>query len=109
MTQLEVFKRDNRVVEIIKKHRGRNNPIASEELCRMLNEAGFKTKVRNIGGILSRIMYERNLPICYVNSRGYYWATCEDDITPVIADLESRRAEMQRHIDHLKSFIMRRN
>ena len=108
MTQIQMFKRDNYMVEIIKKHKGRSNPIASNKLCSMLNELGYETKVRNIGNIVSRIMYERNLPIGYVNGRGYYWATCEEDILPVIADLESRRYEMQRHIDHLRNFIMRK-
>lgn len=105
----DMVKRDNLVISIIKKYKCRNNPVSSKEIAKALEEKGFKSNARCISTIVSRLMYERNLPIGFVNSRGYYWATCEDDITPCISDLEGRIAEMQKHIDHLKSFIIRRN
>ena len=101
---VEVFKRDNLLLEFLKAHKGKANIVASKEISKFLEDNGYKTS--NVGSVISKIMYERNAPICFYNGKGYYWAQTREEIETTIADMESRRASLQEHIDHLKSFII---
>ena len=106
MTKLQILKRDNLIVEYIKEHKGRKNSVPTEQLAKYLEGKGYKSSIDWLRNRITILKYERHLPICFVNSGGYYWATSKADILPVIADLQGRIEELQRHIEHLNSFII---
>lgn len=102
----EVFKRDSLLLEFMKEHKGEENRVSSTEIQKFLNDNGYSVKRNNVGSLMCRIMYQRNAPICFSNVKGYYWAKTREEIQKTIADMESRRASLQEHIDHLKNFII---
>ncbi len=103
---IDVFKRDSLLLEFMKGHKGEENIVSSQEIQKFLSDNGYLVKRRNIGTVINRIMYERNAPICYANSKGYYWARTRVEIEKTIYDMELRRASLQEHIVHLKNFII---
>lgn len=56
--------------------------------------------------MINDIAKEWGLPICFINAKGYFWATQKSDIQETIADLQSRINALQEHINHLKGFII---
>ena len=104
--QIETFKRDNLLLDIIFQRKGKENIISAKEITTILNENGFKTKQDCIHQIVRRIILERRVPICSLNYKGYFWATTKDEIQMSVDHLQSRIAEMQKRIDVLKSFII---
>ena len=81
MTMDQVFKRDNLMVKVLREeHRGCENPMTSEQASKYLSEHGYSVKPRNIGTLINRLAIERILPICYINGKGYYWATRKNEI-----------------------------
>lgn len=102
----EVLARNNLLVEELRRHKGAENAMTSEQAQAFLEEHGFYTKARNIGTYINRLMLERCLPICYINGKGYYWATKQSEIQATINDLQSRINALQEHIGHLKGFII---
>lgn len=103
--KLETFKRDNLLVKFLKEHKGKANVVGAREIAKFLEENGYKSKFRCINNIVKRVMNERNLPICSLNSKGYYWATSQEEIQECIDDLQSRICAMQERIKHLKNFM----
>ena len=106
LTELQVFKRDNELVDFIKAHRGGESAVTTELICTHLAERGYPTDKRYIGHLINKLMYERNLPLCYINGKGYYWAIRKAEIENTIIDLRCRINAMQEHIDHLNRFIV---
>lgn len=102
----DVFKRDSVLLEFMKKHKGEANIVSSKQISDYMNENGYSTSSAIVHSLIKRIMYERNAPICYTNTKGYYWASNRAEIQKTIADMESRQASLQEHIDHLKNFII---
>lgn len=102
----DVFKRDTLLVNWLKEHKGNINSVSSRDVQKFLMDNGYSIKVTNVGTLINKIMYERNAPICYSNTKGYYWGTTRDELEATIADLESRRNALQEHIDHLKGFMI---
>jgi hypothetical protein len=102
----DTFKRDSILLEFMKKHKGVENSVSSYDIRAFLQEQGYSINQRNVGSAISRIMYEYNAPICYVNAGGYYWASRREEIERTIADMEKRRVSLQEHIDHLRNFII---
>lgn len=105
-TKIDCFRRDSMLLEFMKKHKGEDNRVSSHEVKEFLKENGYYVKRNNVGTLINRIMYEFNAPICFSNVKGYYWAKTREEIGKTIADMEMRRASLQEHIDHLKSFII---
>jgi hypothetical protein len=106
MKTSEVLKRDNLLVEFLGEHRGGENCVSKYDIAEYLNGKGFATKHATIHTIVRRLMFERTLPICHANGKGYFWAESRAEIQAAIADLESRIEEMQSRIEHLKHFII---
>ena len=102
----DVFKRDTLLFNWLREHKGEANKVTSHDVQKFLEENGYSIKRNNVGTLINKIMYERNAPICYSNSTGYYWATTREELEKTIADLESRRNSLQEHIDHLKGFMI---
>lgn len=102
---MQVMKRDNIIVDLLARRRGRDNCISAKAICDFLNDNGFPTKVDHIHNIVRKIMCERYLPICSANGKGYFWAESQTDIQSSIDDLQSRIDEMQNRIEILKKFI----
>ena len=105
MTQKQVFKRDNVLVDIIREHIGSENAISTEQLSKILNEKGYSTKSSSIHIIVARLIKERYLPICSINSKGYYFPKNKKDIEIAISHLQSRADELQSRVDFLKQFL----
>ena len=104
--QVDLVKRDNLVVDTIFKHKGRENPISAIKLREILLDNGYKVNVINIGSLVNKIKFERKLPICFVNSKGYFWATNKQEIALTIKDLKGRALKMLEHAEFLQSFII---
>ena len=106
MKHYDVFKRDTLVLEFLKKHKGEENRVTSYDIQKFLSDNGYSIKRNNVGTLVNKIMYERNAPICYSNTKGYYWAKTRSEIEKTIADMVMRQKSLQEHIDHLKNFIV---
>ena len=107
MTAEQCFKRNSLLVkEIRENHRGGENPLSSEQASKFLSEHGFCVKTKNICKLINGIAKEWCLPICFINAKGYFWATKKSEIQETIADLQSRINALQEHIYHLNSFII---
>ncbi len=104
MKQMEVFKRDNLIVDIIRSHIGEENAIGGKELSKILEENGYSTRTE-IHTIVSKIIKERYLPICSLSGKGYYFPKNKQDIESAISHLQSRVDEIQSRIDFLKQFL----
>ena len=103
---IQSLKRDNLLVDILFQHKGKQNIISAKEITAILKENGYETMGNNIHNVIRKVMLERRLPICSVNSKGYFWATTKEEIQMNIDDLQGRIEEMQNRIEHLKSFII---
>lgn len=104
--RIETFDRDNQLVSIVFKHRGKENAIGTQELTRALNEKGYKIDAHHIHSVILKIITERHLPICSKMGQGYYWATTKQDIQASIDDMQAKIDGLQNRIDFLKSFII---
>ncbi len=106
LNKQDKVKRDNCIIAILKEHRGVNNAIPTKEIAKQLQSKGFKTNANTVTEIVKQIMYERNLPICSSNTKGYYWASCRADLEHTITDLQSRIKALQEHIEYLQQFFI---
>lgn len=107
MKRIDALKRDNCLVDFIFQHKGNENAVSSKEIAYFLTKQGFQTREFTIHTLVSKIIIERKLPICSLNSIGYYWATSKTDIEKGIEHLNSRIAKLQAHINFLESFIIK--
>lgn len=104
--KLKTYERDNLVVNTLMEHRGAEDCIIAKELQKILADHGYKLAQWSVGQAIRHIMYERKLPICFINGKGYYWAIRKAELEATIADLTSRMNALQEHIDHLSKFLM---
>lgn len=100
------FERDCCLVEFLKNHRGRENIVSTDEVLKHLNDHGFQLSRTSLTPTIRKLMYEQYLPICFVGMLGYYWASTREDIMLTIDDCQRRIDGLQKHIDHLKCFIV---
>lgn len=106
MTRAQTLKRDNLLVEFVKKHKGKDNCVSSKEIAEYLQENGYSLKSCSVNMVVRKLIFERCLPICSKNSKGYYWGMNRRDIETTISHLKSRIDELQNHIDILQNFII---
>lgn len=106
MKQIEVFKRDNALVEFLAQHKGKGNYATTQEISDYLNSKGYAQKKGSINMLIRKVMFERHLPICSINSTGYYWGTTKQELLETVEDLRGRIQEMQNRIELLESFII---
>lgn len=99
--------RDILLIHFLLEHKGRDNCVSSKSICDFLKNKGYEMKPTSLFPSIHRIMYEKNLPICYISMRGYYVAESQEDILPVIEDLQTRINGLQKHIDFLQQFVNR--
>jgi hypothetical protein len=103
--ELDIYKRDNLLVELLFKSKGSQNILSRRDIARYLTENGFKTNELTVNTLVKKVRLERHLPICHLNSKGYFWASTSKEIKDSIVDLENRIAAMNENIEFLKSFI----
>ena len=106
LNKQDLLKRDNLIVEILKRHRGLNNVISTKQVSKELAENGYDLNVNTLPEKIKQIAFERNLPICASNTKGYYWASCRADLEHTIADLQGFYTALQEHIEHLQQFFI---
>ena len=107
MKQVDVMKRDNILVSFLAQHRGGDECVSSKEIAEYLGEQGYKTLSDTVPTIVRKVMFERMLPICSLNSKGYFWAETQDEIQRSINELQGRIYEMQDRIELLNKFILK--
>lgn len=107
MKSVEAFKRNAQLVEFMKLHKGNENIVSSKEISDFLISKGWDSKPTHVHSYLRACMYEFNAPICYVNTKGYFWAVRSEEISRTIEDMQSRIKSLQQHIDHLNNFVIR--
>ena len=103
--RIETFRRDNLLVDIIFQHKGKENAIGTKQLVLALNDRGYKVSAEGIHGIITRVVFDRHLPICSLVRHGYYWGTSKRDIQVAVDELQDKINGLQERIDLLKSFI----
>lgn len=101
-----VFKRNTSLLEFLKSRKGEENIASASDIHKWLNDNGYSIKLSSINMLVKSLMYEYNAPICYTDTKGYYWAKNRSEIEKTILDLESRRTALDDHIKHLKNFII---
>lgn len=106
-TAIQALKRDNLLVDFLFEHKGIQNIVSAKAICEFLNERGYHASLGSIHQVIRKVMFERHLPICSVNSKGYFWATSKEEIQMSIDDLQGRVAEMTNRIELLQSFIIK--
>lgn len=106
MKHNESFRRDNLLVGFLREHKGPNNAVSTVDIKKYLADRGYPTSRDNIRQRIHKLVFERSLPICSLSSKGYFWASCLDDIAQTIKEFQSRINELQARIDVLKSFIV---
>ena len=100
-----LFKKDKFILNELKKHKSKDNPLTAKELIKTLKDAGFEEYT--ISGVSCRvrgISREYYLPIVHCEF-GWYWATSRKDIEECIEHLQSVIEGYQKRINHLKSFL----
>lgn len=102
-----VQERNDLIVEFLMQHKGRTNVVSGKEIRRFLKNKGYTVATYSLTVYIRDLMYERNLPICYVPSRGYYIGVTNEDIELVIVDLNKRIQGELKHIYHLNKFIQK--
>lgn len=107
MKQKDTMRRDNLLVSFLAQHRGGENCVSSKEISEYLSKCGFKTQTNAVHNLVRKVMFERMLPICSYNSKGYFWAESQEEIKTAIADLQGRICEMQDRIELLNKFILK--
>ena len=70
---LDTFKRDTLLFNWLRTHKWEQNKVTSYDVQNFLQENGYKIKRGNVGSLINKIMYERNAPICFSNTKGYYF------------------------------------
>lgn len=106
MKRKATYERDNLVVNLMITARGEENALSAKSIAEYLTKNGYKTQTKYIGTLINNIMYERKIPICYINAKGYYWAKSKLEIKKTISDLESRISALKDHIAHLEIFMI---
>lgn len=106
MTQKEIMKRDNILINYLIENKGRENCKSSKEISVFLTEQGYPTTVANVSSIVMKIINERFSPICSLNTKGYYWAKDKNDILECLNHLKSRVMALQNHIAILENYII---
>ena len=71
-SEIEVFKRDNALFDIIFEHKGIENAISTQEIVGELKNKGFSENAATIHTIIKGLIEKRRMPICSVNKVGYY-------------------------------------
>ena len=105
MTQrYNTLKRDAYILNEIHRHKGIDNCISAERLCRILEHKHMRVNKRSIKGIITKIKYAYGIPICYKRGKGYYYPQCAEDLTYTIKDLQSMITALTKHVTFLESF-----
>lgn len=105
MTRLSTMKRDNILVAFLSRHRGADNCVSSKAVSEYLAESGFPIQADAVNTLIRRVMFERVLPICSINGKGYFWAETQDEIRMAINELQGRICEINNRIELLNKFI----
>lgn len=105
-SRINAIKIENATIELLLQHKGVENVISTKGIIQELAKQGFQIQIGTMHAIVGRVIKERHLPICSLNSHGYYWAKTKDDILSCVSHLQKRIESLQEHIDHLKNFII---
>ena len=106
MNRYDKFKRDTAVLQLIKEHKGCENPISTRELVRKINDMGYELSYGNCAHVVQTLVFERNVPICSLPSNGYFWACSKKDIVAFADSMRQRVNTMLAHIEIIESFII---
>ena len=104
-TEKYILKRNNVLVDFLSRHRGADNCVSSKAIAEFLAESGFPIQADAVNTTIRRVMFERVLPICSINGKGYFWAETQDEIRAAINELQGRICEINNRIELLNKFI----
>lgn len=106
LTDKENIRKENIVVGTLFEHKGEESAITAQELADILKRNGFNIQKRSLNNMITKIKLERRIPICYMRSKGYFWATKKSEILATVRDLRLMIASLEEHAQFLESFIM---
>lgn len=106
MKKQQSKEREKALYDLIWEHKGRDNAIGTAEIAEYLTKLGYPMSATAARHLVVELARKWHLPICHLNSKGFYFATCKDDLRDSICDLQSRIAAMQERIKILESYIL---
>lgn len=106
MKRKQIYMRDSFLRNLLHKHKGVDNAISTQEICKQLKDYGRPIKERSLPQLIQKLRYERGVPICYKRGKGYFWAISKNDIDITINDLQNQIYGLQTTIDFMKGFIL---
>lgn len=106
MKKQQVKEREKALYDLIWEHKGRDNAIGTAAIAEHLAKLGYPMTATAARHLVVELARKWRLPICHLNGKGFYFATCKDDLRDSICDLQSRIAAMQERIKILESYIL---
>ena len=106
MNRCDGFKMDMKTLEFLRANKGKENIKSRKDIKKFLDAEGYSLSEGSVPMLVDRIRVRFNAPICFINSKGYFYAASREEIQETIDDLERRRVALQEHIDFLKSFML---
>ena len=86
--------REDKIIEIVRQHKGAENGVTREEICQILHESGFSCGLNSLRKIIESIRKQRKSPIWCNTKGGYFWIETSDDAKRAVKSV-------QLHIDTL--------
>lgn len=105
-TDKDNLRKENLIVDTLWEHNSVDNSIQAEELCAVLRANGFNIKTRSINSMITKIKFERKIPLCYIRGKGYFWGRKREDIALTVRDLRLMINSLEEHAEFLESFII---
>jgi len=85
---------EHNLIRILK---GRKTALSGPELAAML-----KTTDRQVRALINHLRKDHRLPVCSTPSEGFYWPWSRSAADHTLAQLESRKRDLQAVIDGVK-------
>lgn len=80
--------REDKIIEILRQHRGAENGVTREEICKILHESGFSCSPNSLRKIIESIRKLRKTPIWCNTKGGFFWIETSDDAKQAIHSIQ---------------------
>ena len=106
LTYKDNLRKENLIVDTLWQHKNIDNSIQAKQPCDILRQNGFNVKTRSINSIITKIKFERKIPLCYIRGKGYFWGRKKEEIALTVRDLRLMIKSLEEHAEFLESFII---
>ena len=106
MNRYDSFKMNMKTLEFLRANKGKENIKSRKDIKKFLDAEGYSLSEGSVPILVERVRVRFNAPICFINSKGYFYAASREEIQDTVDDLERRRAALKEHVEFLKSFML---